>query len=241
LLFSPFEQFEINVLFAFPRLPFFTYTNLSSYLCLAIMCILFITYVSTMKKKLVPSLGQYLIEKLYLLVLDIVLNQAGAKALKYFPLFFTVFFFILCINLLSLTPFAFTPTAHCAVTFLLSFGLFLSWIIIGFQNHGTKFLKIFSPKDVPSQLKPLLIVIEVMSFLIRPVSLSLRLFANLLAGHILLFLCANGTLTLANINIFFAFIPFIFSLAFLILEIGVAFLQAYVFTVMLAIYLSDSL
>ena len=134
-------------------------------------------------------------------------------------------------------PFAFTITAHISLTLLLALSFFIGWIIQGFLHLNLSFLRIFVPRGIPNWLLPLLVVIEILSFIIRPISLSIRLFANMLAGHILLYILGSATISLGLIIGVF---PFLFILAFFVLELGIAFLQAYVFTILLSIYLADS-
>jgi len=240
-MFSPFEQFEINVLF--PISVFgkdLSITNMTVYLFLTFSVIVLAIHLATRQLKLVPNNWQSFFEMIYTFVLSLILEQAGPKAKIYFPALFTIFMFILMLNLLGLTPFGFTASGHIIVTFTLSLSFFLAWIIIGVKNLKVEFLRIFLPRGIPAWLVPLLVVIEILSFLIRPLSLAIRLFANMLAGHILLFIIATASLVLAKTFILLGFFPFSFILVFFVLEIGIAFLQAYVFTILLCIYLSDS-
>jgi F-type H+-transporting ATPase subunit a len=168
-------------------------------------------------------------------------NQAGLKGQYYFPLFFLTFGFVLLCNVLGLTPYAFTPTSHIIVTFMIAFSFFIGLTVIGFMRQGLAFLQIFVPSGVPLAILPLMILIEIMSYCIRPISLSVRLFANMLAGHTLLHIVAGFGVNLLKINLIFGLLPIMLLLAITGLEFGIAFLQAYVFVILLSIYLNDSL
>jgi F-type H+-transporting ATPase subunit a len=173
--------------------------------------------------------------------LGLIKEQTGLRGINYFPLIFNVFILILCLNLLGLVPFNFTVTAQIAVTFTMALSFFIGFIIIGFKEQGLLFLKIFVPSGIPNWLLPLLVLIEIMSFFLRPLSLSIRLFANMLAGHVLLHIIAGAVIVALLTNFLIAFVPWLFIIVFLVLEIGIAFLQAYVFSILLCIYLHDSI
>lgn len=238
---SPFEQFEIVVLKKLQVLDFdFSITNFTIYLLLTFIIITTFLSLATRKMTIVPNHFQAIVELIYSFIFGILLEQTGPKGRIYFPALFTVFSFILVANLLGTTPFGFTITAHIALTLLMSLSFFSAWIIVGLRTLGFKFFHIFLPKGIPAGLMPLLVVIEILSFLIRPLSLAIRLFANMLAGHILLYIIASAAIILAQTFFMLGLLPFAFILAFFVLEIGIAFLQAYVFTILLCIYLSDS-
>lgn len=236
-LLSPFTQFEINLLQKIEFFLDFSVTNFTIYLSIVsiILCVLYNT--GTQHLTLVPNNFQILFESLYKFILGLLFEQTGVKGLRFFPLLFVVFSFIFMANIIGLFPFAFTITAHIALTFLLALSFFTAWIIQGLITLKLSFFNIFLPRGIPVWLMPLLVVIEILSFLIRPLSLSIRLFANMLAGHILLYILGSATLTLGMLINFF---PFLFIIAFLFLELGIAFLQAYVFTILLSIYLADA-
>jgi F-type H+-transporting ATPase subunit a len=188
-----------------------------------------------------------LVELCYNFILAIIRQQASNKAIIYFPILFLTFFFILLSNIMGLIPFGFTTTSNIIITFFLAFSFNLSFLILGFQKHGIKFLKVFVPKGAPLILMPLIIAIEILSYLLRTLSLSVRLFANMMAGHVLLHI-VGGFVTwiisrsfedIAILTILFN--PVITFFLLLILELGIAFLQAYVFIILLCIYLNDSL
>jgi ATP synthase subunit 6 len=199
-----------------------------------------IFFILTTNLRFFPQRWQSLVEIFYLFILNLVIEQAGIRARLYYPALLSVFFFILITNLIGLTPFGFTPTGHIAVTLFLSLSFFCAWIILGLRTLKWKFFKIFLPGGIPAWLAPLLVLIEILSFFLRPLSLAIRLFANMLAGHILLSIIGSSFFVALNLFFPLAIIPIMFVLAFFLLEIGIAFLQAYVFTILLCIYLSDS-
>jgi F-type H+-transporting ATPase subunit a len=162
----------------------------------------------------------------------------GSAGQKYFPFVFTLFMFVLFLNLLGMMPYSFTVTSHIIVTFAMAAFIFLAVTVIGFIKHGAGFLGFFVPKGVPIVLLPLLVVIEVISYLTRPVSLSVRLFANMMAGHTMLKVFGGFVVALGFIG---GWAPLAFMVAFTGLEILVAFLQAYVFAILTCIYLNDAL
>lgn len=243
---SPLEQFEVNPLL---RLYFFGFdlslTNSSLYLLLSsVACLLFFYLALSPSQNIIPTRWQFLTEQVYSFVLDMIKQQAGYKALAYMPALLTMFTFIVFNNSLGLTPFGFTPTSHIVITFFFAFGFNLGIFFLGLQLHKLHFFSLFVPSGVPKALLPLIVVIEVISYVIRTFSLSLRLFANMMAGHTLLFILSSFSVAffsvggvLASLAIF----PFILVLAVIVLEVGIAFLQAYVFTILLAIYLNDSI
>lgn len=189
--------------------------------------------------KLVPDLWQFIFESLFKFVLDLLAQQAGTAALIYFPFVFSIFVFILFCNLLSLVPYGIALTSHISLIFFLSFSLWLSVFFIGLLTHNLSFLKIFVP-EAPFFVLLLLIPIEMASYAIRALSLALRLSANIMAGHILVYIVASFVLHISSLKFWFIFLAVIL-LAILVLELGVAFVQAYVFTVLFCIYLNDSL
>lgn len=188
-----------------------------------------------------PNFLQKIYEFIYLFIIDMLVQQAGLSAVKYFPYMFLVFLVILFSNLIGMLPFSFTITAHLSITFFLAFSFNFGFIILGFYKNGYKFLYLFKPAGTPLFLLPLIIVIEVASYLIRTFSLSIRLFANMMAGHCSLFVISSFVFSLLNLSIFLIFPIILVYLAIFILEFSIAFLQAYVFTILLCIYLNDSL
>jgi len=177
----------------------------------------------------------------YQLVFTLVKEQTGKKGYPFFPQLVTIFIIILSLNLLGLTPFGFTVTSHVIITFSLALSYFIAWVIIGIKELGQQFLRVFCPRNMPLWLIPLLVCVEFLSFALRPISLGVRLFANMLAGHILLHILAGAFLYLLNTFILLAIPAYAIVTAIGVLELGIAFLQAYIYTVLLCIYLKDSL
>ncbi len=240
--FQPLEQFEVVVI-----LPFFLsklsilFTNSLFYFILVLFLYLFLFYVGLQTVSFVPNGVQYFLEQIYLFIWTLIKEQAGKKGLEYYGFIFSLFFFILLANLLGLLPFGFTLTSHIIVTFTLSFSVIVGLTWIGFREQKIKFLNLFIPKDVSIVLVPLLVVIEVISYISRAFSLAIRLFANLMSGHTLLNILSTFVVKLMNKSLFFGIIPLLIVLCICFLEISLAFLQAYVFTVLTCIYLNDSL
>jgi F-type H+-transporting ATPase subunit a len=174
----------------------------------------------------------------YSFVANMVRDNVGTDGMKYFPFVFTLFMFVLTLNMLGMVPYSFTVTSHIIVTFALAAFIFIGVTLIGFWKHGTKFLKFFVPEGVPIFMLPLLVVIEVISYLTRPLSLSVRLFANMMAGHTMLKVFGAFVVALGLLG---GWAPLAFMVAFTGLEILVAFLQAYVFAILTCIYLNDAL
>jgi F-type H+-transporting ATPase subunit a len=165
-------------------------------------------------------------------------DTAGSKAKPYFPFVFSLFMFVLFCNMIGMLPYSFTVTSHIIVTFALAAIIFVGVTIIGFINHGTGYFKLFIPSGVPLFLLPLIVIIEIISYLSRPVSLSVRLFANMMAGHTMLKVFGGFVISLGVLG---GLLPLSFTVALTGLEILIAFLQAYVFAILTCIYLNDAL
>ncbi|MFO1184316.1 MAG: F0F1 ATP synthase subunit A [Bauldia sp.] len=198
--------------------------------------------------RVIPGRAQSIAEMSYEFVASTLRENAGTEGMKFFPLVFTLFMFILMANLIGLFPYFFTVTAHIIITAMLAMTVMAVVVGYGFAKNGLGFLKLFVPHGVPGFLLPLVVFIEVLSFLSRPLSLSIRLFANMLAGHITLkvfagFVVALGSLTggLAVVGIVGAALPLAMAVALTALEFLVAFLQAYVFTILTCLYLNDAI
>jgi F-type H+-transporting ATPase subunit a len=173
-------------------------------------------------------------------ILDILIAQVGKRGQSYSIYLVTLFYFILFSNLIGLIPFSFTITSHISLTFMLGASSIIALTIIGFYKQNLHFLELFVPKGVPKALVPLLVVIEVISYIARGFSLAIRLFANLMAGHSLLHILLLFLTKIFKFNYIFGFFGLIIILAIFLLEIGISFLQAYVFIVLISIYLKDS-
>lgn len=245
VIFSPLEQFEIVLLK--PGLlsgldDFFIITNVSVFIIFIFFVYLYILYFSVFKTYIIPSKLQSFVEFVYSFIFSILKQQVGFSGRFYFPLLFLIFFFVLLSNLIGLFPLSFTVTSHIFVTFFLAFSLNFGMIILGFVKHHFKFLLIFVPQGAPALLLPLIIVIEVISYLLRTFSLSVRLFANMMAGHTLLHILSSFVLQLQSAGYgLFSILPYIITLMVMVLELAIAFIQAYVFVILVSIYLKDSL
>jgi len=242
MIYNPFEQFDIMLL-----VPIVvggvdvSLTNLSILTMVMSTIIIFANFIFNKSYTFIPNNWQIVMESKYNFVINILAEQTGAKGLKYFPHLLTVFTLILFYNIGGLVPFSFTVSSHVIITFSLALSFFIAWVIIGIKDLKIQFLNVFCPKNMPLWLLPLLICIEFLSFSLRPISLGVRLFANMLAGHILLHILAGAFLYLLTVSILVAVPAYIIVTAIGILEIFIGFLQAYIFTILLGIYLKDSL
>lgn len=242
MFFSPLEQFEVNVVSPCSFLgTIFSLTNLNLFLLLSVATIFLLFKISLTNLNLSSNTYLSLAEGIKNFVLEIVKQQAGRNGLMFFPIFLWCFIFLSANNFIGLFPLAFTATSHIIVTLTLAISFNVSFLLYGFFLHGFSFLKLFVPSGAPKFLLPLIVLIEVVSYLIRSFSLALRLFANLMAGHTLLHILMGFVLAAANFNLLIALIPYSIVLAVGLLEMVIAILQAYVFVVLLSIYLGDSL
>lgn len=219
-------------------------TNSSIAMILATLGITTFLTMSMSRRAMVPGRWQNLAELTYEFVADMIRSTAGPEGMRYFPLVFSLFMYVLFCNLLGLVPPFFTATSHIVVTFGLAAVAISAVLIIGFARNGLGFLRLFAPHGVPLFLMPLIIVIEVISFLTRPISLAVRLFANMLAGHTMLKVFAGFVVSMLSIggvaSVSFV-IPLFASVAITALEFLVAFLQAFIFAMLTSIYLNDAL
>ena len=215
-----------------------SYTNASLWMTIVLLVIMGLMVLSVRGGALVPSRMQSVAEMAYEFVANMVRDNAGHEGMKYFPFVLSLFLFILFCNLLGLIPYSFTPTSHIVVTFAMAAFVFIGVTIIAFIKHGVHFFSFFAPKGVPLWLMPILVPIEIISYLIRPLTLSVRLFANMLAGHIMLKVFAGFVIMM---GLLFGWLPLIFTSAFFALEVLVACLQAYVFAILTCLYLNDAL
>ena len=205
---------------------------------LSTLIILGFLHFSTSNKKIIPDKIQLISEMLYNFIAKMISDTAGSKAKPYFPFIFSLFTFVLMCNMIGMLPYSFTVTSHIIVTMIMALFIFIAVTVIGFFKHGAKYLSIFVPSGVPMVLLPLITVIEIISYLSRPISLSVRLFANMMAGHTMLKVFGSFVLSLGIVG---GWLPLTFSVALTGLEILVAFLQAYVFAILTCIYLNDAL
>ena len=215
-----------------------SFTNASLFMVISAAIILIFLFVGTKEKKIIPGKVQLIAEMFYTFVAKMINDTAGSKAKPYFPFIFSLFMFVLFCNMVGMLPYSFTVTSHIIVTLIMALFIFIAVTIIGFAKHGFKYLSIFVPSGVPAVLLPLITVIEIISYLSRPVSLSVRLFANMMAGHTMLKVFGGFVISLGILG---GWLPLGFSVALTGLEILVAFLQAYVFAILTCIYLNDAL
>jgi len=240
---DPIHQFLISDIVSFGD-GGFAFTNSSLFMVLTVGLILTYLLVSTSRRAIVPNRAQLVSEMLYEFVANMVRSSAGTAGMKFFPFVFSLFMFVLVANMFGMIPFFFTITSHIIITFALAILVFAVVIIYGFWKNGPKFLKLFVPSGVPAYVLPIVVPIEVVSFLSRPISLSVRLFANILAGHITLKVFAGFIVTLGSLGFLGwlgAILPLIMTVAITALEFLVAALQAYVFAVLTSMYINDAI
>ena len=216
----------------------FSFTNASLFMLISALSICLFLFLGSNQKKIIPGRLQPIAELVYNFISKMISDTAGSKAKPYFPFIFTLFMFVLLCNMIGMLPYSFTVTSHIIVTLVMALFIFIAVTVIGFVKHGLKYLSIFVPKGVPVVLLPLITIIEIISYLSRPVSLSVRLFANMMAGHTMLKVFGSFVISLGLLG---GWLPLSFSVALTGLEILVAFLQAYVFAILTCIYLNDAL
>ena len=241
---DPIEQFHIEKLFTIGHIgnQEIAFTNSSAYMLGAVALISLLMLGSG--RRLVPGRIQSVAEIAYEFVANTIRSTAGKEGMKFFPLIFSLFMLIAVSNIVGVIPYNFTIASHIIVTAALAFLVFFTVLIYGFYKNGLKFLKLFVPSGIPIFILPLVVFIEIFSFFLRPVSHSVRLFANMLAGHIALAVFASFIPLLAGLGIagyFGAVLPLGMVMALTALELLVAFLQAYVFTILTVIYINDAI
>jgi F-type H+-transporting ATPase subunit a len=235
---SPVEQFRIE-----PLVPIklggvdASFTNSALFMVVAVLIAGALLTLSVRRRALVPGRWQSVAEMLYEGTANMIRDTVGSEGRKYFPFIFTLFMFLLFGNLIGLVPYTFTYTSHIIVTAALALTVFFGVTIIGFAKHGLGYLRLFLPEGTPIVAAPLLVVIEILSYLSRPFSLAMRLAINMLVGHVLLQLLASFVIALGVLGI----VPIGFMGAIFLLELLVAVLQAYVFTILSCIYLNDAI
>jgi len=235
---NPLEQFQIHRIVPVKLGGLdLSFTNSALCMVIATALVTLLMVYGMRRQALVPGRLQSAAEMAYEFVANMLRDNVGKEGMPFFPFIFTLFMFILFANLLGMVPFSFTTTSHIAVTFALAIVVFVGVTIIGFVLHGFHYLKLFVPSGVPIFLLPLLIVIELISYLVRPISLSVRLFANMLAGHTMMKVFAGFVIALGAL---LGWAPLAFVVALTGLEIMIAGLQAYVFAVLTCIYLNDA-
>lgn len=243
LAFHPLQQFEIHRLFGEGPIAWYTPTNATLWMALAVLVIALVFVVGSKGRALIPSRIQSLGELAYGFVYKMVEDVAGHDGAKFFPLIMSLFLFILTANMLGLLPLSFTPTTHIAVTAVLGFGFFIFVTILGFVKNGVHFLGLFWMTDAPLILRPIIAVIEVISYFVRPVSHSIRLAGNIMAGHAVMkvFAAFAPLVLMSTIGYVVTPVSVLAITAIYALEVLVAFIQAYVFTILACVYLKDAL
>nr|YP_001876536.1 ATPase subunit 6 [Cavenderia fasciculata]ABX45210.1 ATPase subunit 6 [Cavenderia fasciculata] len=236
---STFEQFEISPYLSMVTKYFdISVTTITMYLGCAIVIVIGIFSLMVHKATLIGNKWQNFGELFYEFFIDLLLVQIGKAGILFFPLIFAIFVFILILNLMGLVPLSFTITGQIMITFSLAIIILIGLTIFGFRIHGIKFVNLFIPSGLNPGLVPLLVCIEIMSYLLRPISLAVRLFANMLAGHILLHIIGGAAIVLFQ-YFYVGLLPWVCVCAFSLLELGIAFLQAYVFSILVVIYISN--
>ncbi len=235
---SPIEQFEVR-----PIVPIqvgnldLSFTNSSALMVIAVILVTAFLTLSMRGRALVPTRLQSMAEIFYELIGNMIRDNVGSDGRKYFPFIFTLFMFLLFGNVLGMIPGGFTFTSHIIVTFTLALVVFVAVTIIGFAKNGTRYFGMFFPHGAPLWTAVILIPVEVISYLSRPISLSVRLFANMTVGHVLLKVIAGFVPALGV----FGLLPFAFLIPLSLLELFIAALQAYIFTILTCVYLHDAL
>lgn len=236
---DPLHQFQIT-----PLIPLnvagvdISFTNSSLWMMLAVFVSIGFMTIATKRPSMIPGRAQVFAETLYEFIAGMVRDNIGSKGREYFPLIFTIFVIVLMGNMLGMIPYSFTYTSHIAVTMGLALAIFVFITLLGFYKHGLHFFALFCPPGVPWALKPLIIPIEILSYFIRPITLSVRLFANMMAGHLMLKVFAGFSVAM---GVGLGILPMFFNVALIGFEFLIAFLQAYVFTILSCIYLKDAI
>jgi len=243
---DPIHQFEIKNLFTLGTFGGheIAFTNSAAFMVLAVVLTTALMLLGTAGRRLVPTRLQSLAEISYEFIADMLRSTAGEQGMKFFPLVFTIFMFVFVTNMLGIIPYSFTVASHLIVTVALALVVFFTVILYGLYKNGLKFFKLFVPQGIPLVILPLVVAIEIISFLSRPISHSVRLFANMLAGHVTLKVFASFVAMLGAAGAAGwagAVLPLALTVAITALELLVAFLQAYVFAILTCIYLNDAI
>ncbi|HJN25460.1 MAG TPA: F0F1 ATP synthase subunit A [Rhodospirillales bacterium] len=236
---NPLEQFTVKTLVPIQLGEVdASLTNAGLFMVITVVAISAFLMIGMRQRSLVPGRMQSLAELGYEFIAGMIRDNVGSEGRKYFPFIFSLFMFILFANLIGLIPYAFTFTSHIAVTFSMALFVFLGVTIIAIARHGLHFFSFFLPSGVPVVMAPVLVPIEVLSYLSRPISLSIRLFANMMAGHTMMKVFAGFIIPLGILG---GWAPLTVDVALTAFELLVAFLQAYVFTVLTCLYLNDAI
>ncbi len=241
---DPMHQFEVQPIIELPALAGIdtSFTNSSLWMVLAVGLSGMFMLMASSRTALVPGRLQLMGEMAYGFVANMIKENVGTEGMRFFPFIFSLFLFILFCNMLGMLPYSFTVTSHLIVTFALAAVVFVMVTAVGFIRHGIGFLKLFVPSGIPVVMVPLLVIIEVISYLTRPVSLSVRLFGNMMAGHTMLKIFGGFVVGLSSAGLVpLAIAPFALMVALTGLELLIAGLQAYVFTILTCIYLNEAI
>lgn len=236
LVFHPMDQFTVTPLFGDGDVHWYTITNVTLWMAITVACIAFLMVFGARGRAVVPGRLQSVAELAYGFVYKMVEDVTGKDGIKYFPYIMVLFLFIVFSNFLGLLPTAFTTTSHIAVTAILALAVFLGVTILGFVKHGASFLELFWVTSAPLAIRPVLAVIEVISYFVRPVSHSIRLAGNMTAGHAVIKVFAGFAQIVAISPLAILGVTMMYGL-----EVLVAFIQAYVFTILTCVYLKDAL
>jgi F-type H+-transporting ATPase subunit a len=236
LVFHPMDQFIVKPLFGGDHIGMFTITNVTLWMALAVVAVVAMMVFGTSSRKIVPGRSQSVAELAYGFIYKMVEDVAGKDAVKFFPYIMTLFMFIVFANFLGLIPMSFTTTSHFAVTVVLALLVFVTVTVVGFVKNGLGFLGLFWVSSAPLPLRPILAIIELISYFVRPVSHSIRLAGNVMAGHAVIKVFA-GFAAIAVVSP----VSVVAITAMYGLEVLVAFIQAYVFTILTCVYLKDAL
>nr|WP_285801485.1 F0F1 ATP synthase subunit A [Falsiruegeria litorea] len=236
MVFHPMDQFIVKPLFGDGAIAWYTPTNVTLWLALSIVAIIALLVLGTSKRAVVPTRTQSIAELAYGFIYKMLEDICGKEGVKYFPYVMTLFMFIVSANFLGLLPMSFTTTSHFAVTAVLALAVFLTVTVLGFVKNGAAFLGLFWVSSAPLALRPILAIIELISYFVRPVSHSIRLAGNVMAGHAVIKVFAGFAAIGAIAPVSIAAITAMYGL-----EILVAFIQAYVFTILTCVYLKDAL
>ena len=215
-----------------------SFSNSSLFMTITVLVATLFLVLGIRRSAIIPGRWQVAVELSYEFIAGLLKDTVGAEGRKYFPIIFTLFMFVLLGNLLGMVPYSFTFTSHIIVTFGMAFTIFIGVTILGFAKHGMHFFTFFAPPGTPMVMLPLLVPIEIISYLSRPISLSVRLFANMLAGHTLIKVIAGF---IPVLGIAFGVLPLALVVALTGLEILIAFLQAYVFAILTCLYINDAI
>ncbi|MBM9594190.1 F0F1 ATP synthase subunit A [Roseitranquillus sediminis] len=232
----PMDQFIVTPLFGEGEVAWYTLTNVTLWMAITVLCIFALLVLGTRGRAIVPTRTQSVAELAYGFVYKMVEDVTGREGLKYFPYIMTLFMFIVFANFLGLLPMAFTTTSHIAVTAVLALAVFITVTVIGFVKNGSAFLGLFWVSSAPLALRPVLAIIELISYFVRPVSHSIRLAGNLMAGHAVIKVFAGFAISAVIAPLSILAITAVYGL-----EVLVAFIQAYVFTILTCVYLKDAL